>query len=118
MKPAITQLCLDGMSLCEAAEHAKRCGYEGLELRFFEGKDPDYRASDAEIAEAARLVRGLGLDIPSIVAWSSDRGSLLSSKAEERRRLEECISRALYIAWKIGVDGILLHPGSGSYTHL
>ncbi len=111
MKPAITQLCLDGMSLRQAAEHAKKCGYEGLELRFFDGKDPDYRGSDAELDEAAKLVRGMGLEIPSIVAWGADRGNLLSPKAEERRKLEECISRAMHIARRIGVDGILLHPG-------
>lgn len=111
MKIGVTQIILGGMSLDDTLSLCQDAGYEAVELTFGEGKDTDINMSDAELKGIASKCEAAGVEISSITAGYSDRGSLLSLDAATRKSGVRSLARGLEVAGALGVGGILLHPG-------
>ncbi|MBT5873921.1 MAG: sugar phosphate isomerase/epimerase [Candidatus Latescibacteria bacterium] len=112
MKPGITQICLPRRNLYADLDFARDTGYEAIELVFSDEGEPSIDASADELAQVKSACDSRGLEIVSIRPLRQDGGSLLSPDAAERDKLVNILSRGLEIAESLGVDGLLLHPGS------
>lgn len=111
MKIGVTQIILGSMSLNDTLGLCQEAGYEAVELVFREGKDLDVNMSASELKGVGEKCAAAGVEIGSVIASYSDRGSLLSPDATERARGVKSLRRNLEIAGILGVGAILLHPG-------
>lgn len=111
MKIGVTQIILGNMSLNDTLGLCQEAGYEAVELVFREGKDLDVNMSASELKGVGEKCAAAGVEIGSVIASYSDRGSLLSPDAAERERGVKSLRRNLEIAGILGVGAILLHPG-------
>jgi len=111
MKTGVTQIILGDYSLQQVLDLCVEAEYDAVELVFSEGEDPDVDMSDDEIRGVRKQFDDAGIEIGSSIAWYADRGSFLSTSAEDREQGKKCLSRSLEIANVLGVDAVLLHPG-------
>lgn len=111
MKPGITQLCLKRERLEADLDQAKACGYEAIELVFSDHGQPGIDASNAELDAVRKACDARGIEVSSLIATRKDSGSLLSPDAASREKRSAILRRGIEIAERIGVDGMLLHPG-------
>jgi hexulose-6-phosphate isomerase len=116
MKIGVTQIILGSMSLNDTLGLCQEAGYEAVELVFREGKDLDVNMSASELKGVGEKCAAAGVEIGSVIASYSDRGSLLSPDATERERGVKSLRRNLEIAGILGVGAILLHPGQLTVT--
>jgi len=111
MKPGVTQLCLSKENLEADLRQAGECGYEAVELVFGDTGAPSIDAPDSELEDIRATCDAVGIEVPSILAKRTDFGSLLSPDPAEREKRLAIVRRGLEIAERLGVDGMLIHPG-------
>ncbi|MCZ7649173.1 MAG: sugar phosphate isomerase/epimerase [Planctomycetota bacterium] len=111
MKPGITQLCLKRESLEADLDRARTLGYEAIELVFSDAGQPGIDGSNAQVDAVRKACDSRGLEICSIIAVRKDAGSLLSPDPAQRQKRVAILERGLELAERLGVDGMLLHPG-------
>ena len=112
MKAGITQICLPKQALEADLDFARNTGYDAIELVFSDEGEPSIDASGSALAQVKSACIDRGLEIVSIRPVRKDGGSLLSPDTSERTKMVDVLARGLEIAEAIGVDGMLLHPGS------
>ena len=100
------------MSIAQCIDLAKKAGFEGIELALSADGELSLSSTDEELAEIKRKADEAGMEIASIATGLFWQFSLTSNREDIREKAKQVVKREIDIAAKLGVDRILVCPGT------
>lgn len=100
------------MSIAQCIDLAKKAGFEGIELALSADGELSLSGTDDELAEIKRKADEAGVEIASIATGLFWQFSLTSNREDIREKAKQVVRREIDIAAKLGVDSILVCPGT------
>lgn len=112
MKTAVSFYSFDqNVDIREACEHAKRAGYEGVELNVSETGQLNMKTTEKEMLEIRRIVNDLGLEVASVGAWNLWENNLAGYDEKAGSYACDIVKKQIDAAQAFGTDAILVVPG-------
>lgn len=99
------------VSIREACTHAKKAGYEGVELCLSEGGELNMKTSDADLKDLDTMIRDLGLLVSSIGAWNLWEHNLAGEDESGASYACDIVKKQVDVAAALGADATLVVPG-------
>ena len=114
-KIGITQLvCGSREPLESVLPKAKAAGYECLEILLTDEGDLTLHSGPEEFQKIKDLGERHGVELVSICAALSNRGSLTTGRPEDAEQFNRVVEKMVEAAAALGMDGVLVIPGGPS----
>lgn len=113
MKKAINSWSFPGgMTVREMIEMAKKAGFEGFEPALNETGESSLQSSDKDFAEIKKMAEEIGLPLTSLATGLFWGNPFTDNDPNKRAKASEIVKFQLNAAAVLGVDTILIVPGS------
>jgi L-ribulose-5-phosphate 3-epimerase len=100
------------MSIVDCMKLAKEAGFAGIELALSQKGELSLVSSDEEILQLKRAADEIGIMINSLATGLYWQFSLTSNREDIRQKAKETVKRQLEVGAILGVDCILVCPGT------
>lgn len=100
------------MSIRECMIMAKDAGFEGIELALSETGELGMKTPDRDITAIRDMAKEIGIEICSLATGLYWQSSLTSNREDIRERAKTVVKRQIDVAKLLGVDCILVCPGT------
>lgn len=112
MKTAVSFYSFDqNVDIREACEHAKKAGYQGVELTVSEGGQLNMKTSEKEMLEIRKMINDMGLEVASVGAWNLWEHNLAGYDEADGAYACDIVKKQIDAAQACGADAILVVPG-------
>jgi len=112
MKTSISFFSFDQqVSIREACTHAKKAGYDAVELCLSTAGEVNMSTTDAQLKDIRSMVSDMGLEINSVGAWNLWEHNLASENESEAQKACDAVKKQLDCAQAFGADAVLVVPG-------
>jgi len=112
MKTAVSFYSFDqNVDIREACEHAKKAGYQGVELTVSEGGQLNMKTSEKEMLEIRKMINDMGLEVASVGAWNLWEHNLAGYDEADASYACDIVKKQIDAAQACGTDAILVVPG-------
>ncbi len=101
-----------GLTTLERVRLAKAAGYQGVEINLEPGCDYTLASSEAELAELAREVSALGMQISSAYSREQWRFPITSENPATRQQGQAVVEALVRAAAALRTDTVLIVPGA------
>lgn len=113
MKKAVSLCCFYGKStLEEKLQLAREAGFSGLEVDLSENGPIHFTTSERELSDLRKKVEQHGLQLSGLMTFLYWGANAASADANQRSQADRILQRQLDCAQKLGIDTILVVPGS------
>ena len=96
----------------ETFEKCKAAGYEAIELVLRDNSELDWDTPVGDIRAIRQMGEDVGLELDSLCPQTSRRIDVMSGDPQVRQEGKDRCKRLLEIAKELGIDGVLVVPGS------
>jgi len=97
--------------LKNAAETAKKAGFDGIEYCLAESGELSMESSVAEVKDLRKMTLDSGLEISSLASWVPWENSLTSNDPAKREKAKDVIKKLIDTAGIMQTDTVLVVPG-------